>query len=415
MKVKIFGKRTAKGLEALQIKYPSLMLFSLHKKIFIVVGIIYSIALIKSVGFFLESPQEIFSNLVATILEVSLLILATTSILFLKIFTGAEGHRIDNKERDIEASYVFPFVATIDQIYMNFNRAEYYKQPEYLEVFWRFSRINREDFFLTEAGALDIPKLSLRKIILNNRTVHFELGHASFFDIFFTHYSPDLVVSKVENSDTGQDKTLRTLLGTELSVYYTTQFREAKSMDVGGNREIEFAPYLPNPLGMSGIVLLRMNGTSYVVLRRREPGEIAARNCIEWSFAGTFESTSWLAVSEVPLNDLVRTEYEDEVSQYSQTLHGCKFKPKLIGWLVNKLYLFQPEIFVVCDIKVEQHQLDKIKSEFHTNTGGRVWVECIESLPKLFASPDKVKNLCPPGYLLLKQYLTEQRSFNEEI
>jgi hypothetical protein len=350
----------------------------------------------------LESPN-ILDNLFSSVIEVSILLVLGVVLLVWKTVDTSENIRIDKTHSDVPEHLVIP-VAPTTTIEMSFDTARHYASPPMMEACLRWGELDREEFFLVEAGALDIPKLTLCSIVFNSasQSLLFELGSASFFDIFHTHYSPDLVLSRQSASERRDITTLRTLFDGPVSSYYKEEIKVKKLDDLGlQNKQIlRCLDFFPNPLGISGVVLIFTATRTLALLRKRASHEIAAKDLIEWSFAGLVEATRWIHVSKIDFLEFAKLELQDEVVDKSETLNCIGIEPVIepLGIVFNRLYLYQPELFVVAKYaSISDEQSDKLIVEL----GKNFMLVPVSRLPDEFEKHE-LKNLCMPGLDLLK-------------
>lgn len=412
--MKIFGKRTHRAWDALIIRYPIFQILETNSYLFYLIGTLFLTALVFAVIWSWGIPQKLTNteplsgvpdNLLSTIIEISAISILVVLLIFFKIFLGSEGKRVATENfRAVADSLILPLSIDEHDVRISFSQQACYKLPDFIEAFWRWSRVNREEYFLVEAGSLDIAKLAVRSIRFTDKfdSTTIELGQTSFFDIFFTHYCPDLTVSRVQHSDSEDEKTMRWLLSGSLSAHYKDAISAIKRRE---KNELNTADYLPSPLGMSGIVLLEVNDKKYAILRRRNVGDVAARGAIEWSFAGLFESTDWLHTNSIEFRKLVAMELGDELLKYSSTLSEMQFSLKVIGIVINELYLFQPELFSLCRYICSEDQLKAVCEELAKADTEKIWLTEVEGLDETFSDAAKCKNLCAPGLQLLKKQL----------
>lgn len=403
----LYSKKIIRAWGAICVRYPFFQTLHAYKKTSTVLSITYAAVLLVAVLWSYGIPQKQFgiadeigvaTNLFSTFIEISVIIAAGVGILFLKTISSAESIRIKDETENslVPDSLIFAFPPK-SAIEMRFNSSMHYAIPPILEACFRWSEFDREEFYLVEAGPLDLPKMSLISIGVNpdSSAVIFNLGTSSYYDIFFTHYSSDLVLSKQsagERNDAGPI-TLRGLLGQSAAKFYQRQISE-----ISAGRTFECLKILPNPLGISGIVLLSASGATYVLLRKRGSHEIAAKNKLEWSFAGLVEAFEWLHDSDVNINDFVRSELEDEIFSYFSCLRDLECSIDLLGLVVNPLYLYQPEIFATVQYDVDESCLSKVIDL----SRHRFRVIDIRHLHSEFSGA-LTKNLCAPGLRLLER------------
>lgn len=302
--------------------------------------------------------------------------------------------RIDEQHRDVADSLIFP-VKPQSSVEMVFDPCAHYNMHPAITALLRWVDFDRNEYYLKEAGPLDIAKLSLREILYDPtlNKVEIKLGSCSFYDIFYTHYCPDLVLSTVSTSESEDSKrvTLRSLFDGALLRYYTKQ----TSADIAP-KIVCCSNLLPNPLGVSGIVLIDAGGSTFVPLKKRGSRQIASQNRLEWSFAGTIEAIDWIHDPRISFEAFIDSELDDELIRNTKTLksHDPVIQP--LGFVFNPLYLYQPEMFVAVRYKIEESKIQDLTRELE---GGFVVVE-VRHLSETFGK-HTVKNLCFPGIKLL--------------
>ncbi len=412
--MKNIRKKTRRGWEALNIRYPIFQVLATNSKVFVFISALFIIMLIFSILWAWAIPQNIWKtqplsgvpdNLFSTMIEISFISVLVISLIFIKIVFGSEAARLDNSYRLIKGDLILSLNIEESKVKLQFDQFNHFTLPAFIESFWRWSRVNRDEYYLIEAGSLDIAKLTVTSFAFSpdRNNVVIKLGQTSFFDVFFTHYCPDLTVSKVQNSERDEEKSIRSLLSHSLSQHYEDSIKAIKN---DTSNELTTPRYIPNPIGMSGIVMLEVEGINYVVLRRRDTGDVAARGAIEWSFAGLFESTDWLHTQSINFRELTLKELQDELLQHSATLEYLDFSLKIIGVVINELYLFQPELFALCSYRCTSAEFSAISSELKKNNDSRIWICAVNNLASEFEDSNKCKNLCQPGLVLLKKHLT---------
>tara|TARA_R110001592_G_scaffold347315_2_gene640777 strand:+ start:766 stop:2049 length:1284 start_codon:yes stop_codon:yes gene_type:complete len=401
------------------IKYPIFQIFSSHKKLSVIICFIYILILTISVLWSFGVPQKIFQvraingvpdGIFTGIIEISILLFLGVMLLLGKtLLTSSKSEQkrrtckldglsdIDiSKRKDFSLYPIQPGV----NITFSFDYKSYYTFPSILEASYKWIELDRDELFLVEAGSLDIPKLTLKLLTYDKEknSLLIELGVASFYDIFYTHYSPDLKLSSqsANQSSFGNGTTLRTLYESSILKYY----EEAnKSFDLSG----QFLPIsiLPNPLGVSGIVIFHTSDDTFVLLRRRGENEILDRNRIEWAFAGLIEATDWVHTESIPFKDFAESELNDEVLKSLKMLEGKESKLSTIGFALNPDCLYQPELFVTVEYNFNKEDFSTLGSQI-IKTNEFEMLE-ISKLEEKFKSADEIKSLCFSGLELLKK------------
>lgn len=286
---------------ALKIRYPFFQAASSSSKTFTALLIMFLIWMGYSLSFIFQnegmekiSENSVLVSLLSFPLQFMFVALAGISLIVSRTFISTEKTRIYTRSRTIpyavdkEIPKAFRWFIGNRDVEFKFDSDQFYKVPPFLEASFRWSEFDREEFYLVNAGALDHPKLTLREVKSENEKLVMHLGFASFYDIFTTHYSPDLNMSNQSSRENGQlgRNSVRGILNSSLKDCYTDNW------DINNfqNRSFKLYKYLPNPLGISGIIVLKCeDGESYVPLRTRKSYEAASQNEMEWSFSGLIE------------------------------------------------------------------------------------------------------------------------------
>lgn len=396
----MLSKKLKRAWGAVRIRYPIFQAINAHRALFIAIGAAFALALMYSVLWAFSIPQDaleitaftgIPDNLFSTVIEVAILLSLGIGLLLWKTIATSDNVRINNNNSEIPDSLIFP-VNPISSVEIYFDCRKHYHPPPILEACLRWVEFDRDEFYLVEAGSLDIPKLSLNTITVdsNLNKVKLELGSASFFDIFYTHYSPDLVLSSQSANESDSPTTLRTLFGKSIFQHYVAQAGN------GSEETIHCSSLLPNPLGVSGIVLLVAGSSTFVLLRKRGSHEIAAKNRLEWSFAGLVEAVDWVHESKIDFEKFAKSELDDEVISKVPALNRYNPKIEPLGFVFNPLYLYQPEVFVAVKFAVKDEEIDDLR---HKLDGSFLVVSVNQLLPVF--DEYELKNLCLPGLKLL--------------
>lgn len=113
---------------------------------------------------------------------------------------------------------VFP-IRPDAEVTIEFDRNDFYEVPKILSTCLNSMEIDRLDFYYVAAGSLDLPKLTLKELTIDatGGNVGMKLGSSSYYDIFYTHNSPDLVLSTQQATERFQKVTIRELFGDSLS------------------------------------------------------------------------------------------------------------------------------------------------------------------------------------------------------
>jgi len=401
------------------IKYPIFQMFSSHKTFSAIIFSSYFIVLFASILWSFGVPQEFFQvratngvpdGIFTGVIEITILMFLGVMLLLGKtLLTSSkseEQRRIGQLDglssNDIskkKSSHIYPIQAGV-KVTFSFNYDNYYIFPGILEASYKWLELDRDELFLIEAGSLDIPKLTLKELHYNKEknSLIIELGVSSFYDIFYTHYSPDLKLSSqsANESSTSNFTSLRSLYENSILKYYEEANKNFSSSG-------EFLPIalLPNPMGISGIVVINTSSDTFVLLRRRGESEILDRNRIEWSFAGLIEATDWIHTNSIPFKDFAESELNDEVIRKLTVLEDKTSEISTIGFVLNPDCLYQPELFVTVEYKLNDDCFSILKGQ--TLITPEFDLLEISKLEDKFDSAKKIKNLCFSGLELLKQ------------
>jgi hypothetical protein len=164
--------------------------------------------------------NEYFIGITSFMLEIQIALFSACFAILMKTIFSNEGARIDFSKKtksgslveDIEEKYILPIKGNVEFI---FDKGSFYNLPSILESTFKWSEFDREEFFLVHAGALDQPKLTLKEVQWSESGCKMILGMASFHDVFFTNYSPDLVISTQPSNegDKFNRHTVRSIIG----------------------------------------------------------------------------------------------------------------------------------------------------------------------------------------------------------
>lgn len=240
--------------------------------------------------------------------------------------------------------------------------------------------MDQSDYFLAHAGALDIPKLCLRRVEVNEQEVVLTLGAGSFREFFFTHHFADFVLSRSRSKDAGERESLRKLLEPGYKRAYRSFFE--------GGAILPTLDLTPNTLGVTGLVCLEFEGRRLFVLQQRGWHESAARGQLQLSYAGTINAYPSLlgrdqsGAAAMDLKELADDEFQDEVMSQplGQWLLTGQLAPggishELAGICCNTQYLFQPELFVLTTIHLcSEESLQQAQTRFACVAGSGLWV-----------------------------------------
>jgi hypothetical protein len=423
--------KLSRAWSAICIKYPIFQIFSSHKVFSVIIFSLYFTVLLASILWSFGVPQEFFQvraingvpdGIFTGVIEISILLFLGIMLLLAKtLLTSSETEKkrrigkldglcnIDiSKRKDF---HIYPIKSGVN-VSFSFDYERYYIFPGMLEASYKWLELDRDELFLVEAGSLDIPKLTLKELHYNKEknSLVIELGVASFYDIFYTHYSPDLKLSSqsANESSTNDFTSLRSLYENSILKYY----EEAnKNFSLSG----KFSPIalLPNPIGISGIVVINTSSNTFVLLRRRGENEILDRNRIEWSFAGLIEATDWIHTKSIPFKDFAESELNDEVTKKLTVLEDKISEISTIGFVLNPDCFYQPELFVTVECKLNDDSFSLLKKQIIK--APEFYLLEISELEAKFNSAEKIKSLCFSGLELLKKSSLYPMSNNNNV
>lgn len=413
------NRKTSRFLDNLVFKYD--FLYPLKKKPFFIMNIFFFYFLICCFIvyqiFLVDGGIDgIIKNILPFFVDLFIVILFTSIIFIYKMTSNDEIGRIE--EKYVQVIQIFDIIIPSENIKINFNANDYYQMPPFLEDVLKWLNINKDEYFRISAGSVDIPKLSLKNITLDNENLTFNLGITSYYNIFFTHYFADYLLSYEDSMETVKDThTLRRYLTPILKNHYG-QLKNSQS--------INFHYLLPNPLGMTGIICIESQDSYFFILKIRENLDAAAKKKLQWSFAGTMDIFPKL-FNNFSFEDIINDELYDEVLNYSEFhfLKELQAKYSLLGIIVNELYLFQPEMFVCVHYKVEGNQIFPFETpiKFIPSLQNKKFIlikekkdNNMETIKKLIQTnhidgyPFKTRNLFEPGFNLFEKYIKKQKN-----
>lgn len=282
--------------------------------------------------------------------------------LFSVIFLLARGYFIEEKSRvDInelpDRDLFLRFRPS--SVILSIDDVDFFQRHVAISAILDALPIDQSDFFLAHAGSLDIPKITLKSIeITSEKTISLTLGVGAFKEFFFTHHFADYSLSRSSSGDSGRKETLRRLFS---PIY----FRAYIDFFKGRGKNLDFLSYTPNTLGLTGCIEVICGENKIFFLQHRGHHESAARGVLHLSYAGTISAyPNFIGESlELSLDDLADDEFEDEFMQAEPGLliksygNGHVVVHEMVGICANSQYLFQPEIFVLTKITVENKDL----------------------------------------------------------
>lgn len=250
--------------------------------------------------------------------------------------------------------------------------------------------LDQSDFFLAHAGSLDIPKLTLRSIKIDEQTVTLQLGTAAFKEFFFSHHFADYRLSRSSSNDIDAKATLRSLYSPMYEDRYLPFF-------TGAQPHLQFLDFTPNTMGVTGCVRVTHGERTVYFLQRRGYHESAARRVFHLSYAGTLDAYPRYVhrAHPIDLDLLAKDEFDDEfmtckpgqmLTQPESLIENVQHE--LVGICANSHYLYQPELFMLTTIRVHQAEtLDQLLEEFAPNSANKFWAfASLEEIPLALAN-----------------------------
>lgn len=284
-----------------------------------------------------------------------------------------------------------------------------------LESMLAFLPFDKRELFVIDAGALDVPKISLEEVKLDGESGSISLAvrSVSFFDVYYTHYFADGMLTAANfREESKSPMTLREMLGTDIE-----QFVKAQCERFYTSGDLKLFHLMPNPLGVTGIVRIKQNQQWMYLLRARGKNVINQMGSVDWSFSGLVEShefldkyyagEEWLDLSQFILSELWDETFGGRVSR--DELFELIDDVSAIGLVFNATYLFQPELIVLVTLS------DYDRATKYIDYSERKWLtdQQIESMIRLsedrFHSSQmpkvEFKDIFTPAWRLLHEYL----------
>ena len=373
---KEFTTRFGRIIDSLSTKYNIIYLIKKHIFVTIIIMFILSIfiALIEYLKYIEPKDSNyhfilFFAYKFVSIIEgAAIVAIITMVIISIRAFYNDENGRINENEY-FKVEKKIAFNLDIEKVNIDFDKTMYYKPPEVIENLLKWVDFNKEAYFRIHYGSLDVSKLTLNNFIYKkkDKSLNLSCSLTSFYNIIYTHYFPDYILSSSSSTDFKNKSTLRYYLRNTLEELYNKNTLE--------NKNFKLTELLPNPIGITGIISLQFVKKTYYLLQVRHGTDAAAKDKVQWSFAGTidFVPKFYKDKSDIKFKDLVIDELEDEIIHKHDIFTGFdKMNPsyKLIGFVLNTLYLYQPEFFVHVSYNYknmqEVYETKKLK-EFENN------------------------------------------------
>lgn len=271
------------------------------------------------------------------------------------------------------------------QVVVEFDESRFYRRNDAVSSILDAIPIDQSDFFLAHAGSLDIPKITLLSVSLDDQgKILLKCGVGAFREFFYTHHFADYPISRSTSKDCGGKETLRELFSPVYLRSYSGFFK-------GVDKNLELLSYTPNTLGVTGCVRLLCSGEELFFFRRRGYHESADRNYMQLSYAGTLNVFPAYAGrrGDVTIELLADDEFQDEFMKAEPGLIISRSEPdavvdhQLVGICANSQFLFQPELFVLTTISVNKCELvEVLRNAFAPGKNKNFWaVDSLDSVP----------------------------------
>lgn len=341
--------------------------------------------------------KELVKTYSALFFDLLILFLLSVAFLLVRGYYNEERTRVDTDLLP-DRRFFLPLDASSVDITMD-DDVEFFQRHPAVTAILDALPLDQSDFFLAHAGSLDIPKLTLCSIeLLDDGGVRLHLGVAAFKEFFFSHHFADYALSRSSSKDSGRRETLRSLFGDVYARCYESFFRR-------GSNTLQFLKYTPNTMGVTGCVRVVCGKESAYFLQRRGHHESAARGVFHLSYAGTINAYPDYARLHEPitLDMLADDEFVDEFMEAEPGLFLAAREPELrvthelVGLCANSQYLFQPELFVLSTIRVENASvLGDALREFSLEKAGRfLALPSLGDLPSYLAEAKaRLRPLC---------------------
>lgn len=340
-----------------------------------------------------EGWLEVIKSYSALFFDLLVLFLFSVIFLLVRGYYSEENSRINTDLAPNRDLFIALDVKNVD---IKLENSNFFRRHEVMASILDALPIDQSDYFLAHAGSLDMPKLTLLSIERSEESVSLNLGLCAFKEFFFTHHFADYTLSRSSSNDSGRRETLRSLFSTVYERTYTKFFKS----EVNKLKLLEFTP---NALGVTGLVVARCNDKFVYFFQRRGQHESAARGVIQLSYAGTLNALPKFVGEDksISLEDLANDEFMDEFmcSKPGAFIKDANYHihHQLIGLCANSQYLFQPELFIVTTIDVQDKKLlDELRNEFDADKNEQFL--CTKSFDELneylSQKKEKLRPLC---------------------
>ena len=292
--------------------------------------------------------------------------------------------KLSKSNKIVSYFYMLNDVLLFKPVYDDFNNVHEYSFPSFIEESILMNFKNPFDFFIYKTGKENMPLSTLIGFSASTDETIFNIGSATYYHIFYTHYMADLQLASVVSEElyTGKYVTFRNTYSEYVQHYYKRQFCKSnhiRTLTHGSvNHEIHelsdicrdtfhTVGELPNSLGITGIVKI---GDYYVIQKREK--ESVEGGSLTWSFSGlislyndinynTGNSTTNYTPITISVLSYLRSELVDELlnplvagakNWEDDKLEGIA-KTIPISLVFNGVNLYQFELCVYIELDME--------------------------------------------------------------
>lgn len=346
-------------IDDLSIKYDFFYLFKRNKSFFFILFLCFFLIVLFIIFNIYKNDgyKGILENILPFFVDLFFVFMITFIILWIKGIYNDESLRINrSEEKNEEINFKRFLNIDIKNIILEIKK-DFFNKSQILENLLKWINVNKDDYFRINYGSLDIPKITIKSVNFYGDKIKLLCGQASFFDITFTHYFPDYLLSSSTSRDSDDNgQTLRKFYDPIMEKYYKKNI---------SNSSLELFKEFPNPMGITGIVNFVYKNQNFYVLQIRKNTNASSRGRVQWSFAGLIDviSKDFNIYENLHFLKFIKDELYDEIFDrnifhknkiYLSELKDKENKVKIIGFLLNKLYLYQPEFFVYVEYDLEQ-------------------------------------------------------------
>lgn len=324
-----------------------------------------------------QGGLELLKSFSPVFFDLALIFAITVMFLFWRTYYADEQQRI-NRSLLPDARFFMPL--SVNHVSVSLNERLQERHSAVAAILSALP-MDLDEYFNVHAGALDVPKLTLRELHKDaNGDLHIRLGIASFREFFFTHHFPDFALSRNGSRDTGHIESLRSLF----SPAYVRAYQDFFSGQVS---KLSLLDYTPNTLGMTGLVCIQHEQDQLFVVQVRGQHESAAKGVVQLTYAGTLNAfPDFIQNESFTLHDMMDDEFRDEFvgSSLASVLGTLTADHQIVGFCCNSQYLFQPELFALSRLQVSDASvMSMLRNDYAKASGKGFFV--VDSLTALLA------------------------------